>query len=59
MRTSKLLAIVALCMPLLASAIDGIELLKKVDRNLEPESYESYRKLINVEPDGTKKEFVI
>ena len=59
MRTSKLLAIVALCMPLMASAIDGIELLKKVDRNLEPESYESYRKLINVEPDGTKKEFVI
>ena len=56
---TKLLALAALCLPLLASAIDGGELLKKVDRNLEPESYESYRKLINIEPDGTKKEFVI
>lgn len=45
--------------PLLASAVDGVELLKKVDRNLEPESYESYRKLINIEPNGAKKEFVI
>ena len=56
---TRLLALAALCFPLLASAIDGTELLKKVDRNLEPESYESYRKLINVEPDGTNKEFVI
>ena len=32
---------------------------KKVDRNLEPESYEMYRKLINIEPDGAKKEFVL
>ena len=59
MRTPKLLALAALCFPLLASAIDGTELLKKVDRNLEPESYESYRKLINIEPSGAKKEFVI
>ena len=59
MKTSKLLALAALCFPLLASAVDGVELLKKVDRNLEPESYESYRKLINIEPDGAKKEFVI
>ena len=59
MRTTKLLALAALCLPLLASAVDGLDLLKKVDRNLEPESYESYRKLINVEPDGAKKEFVI
>ena len=56
---TKLLAFAALCLPLLASAIDGVELLKKVDRNLEPESYESYRKLINIEPNGAKKEFVI
>lgn len=59
MKTTKLLVLAALCFPLLASAIDGVELLKKVDRNLEPESYESYRKLINIEPDGSKKEFVI
>ena len=59
MRTTKLLALAALCLPLLASAVDGLDLLKKVDRNLEPETYESYRKLINIEPNGAKKEFVI
>jgi len=59
MKTKKFLAFIALCVPLVAAAVDGVELLKKVDRNLEPESYESYRKLINVEPDGAKKEFVI
>ena len=32
---------------------------KQVDRNLNPESYESYRKLINIEPDGRKKEFTL
>ena len=37
-----------------AYALDGTELLKKVDRNLEPESYESYRKLINIEPNGSQ-----
>jgi outer membrane lipoprotein-sorting protein len=42
-----------------AHAADGNELLKRVDRNLEPESYEMYRKLINIEPDGSKKEFVL
>src|SRR5512135_368898 len=40
-------------------ALDGDELLRKVDRNLNPESYEMYRKLINVEPDGRRKEFVL
>lgn len=42
-----------------ALALDGADLLKKVDRNLEPESYEMYRKLINIEPDGSRKEFVL
>jgi outer membrane lipoprotein-sorting protein len=42
-----------------AAAIDGTQLLQKVDRNLEPESYESYRKLVNIEPDGSRKEFVL
>ncbi len=40
-------------------AIEGNQLLKKVDRNLNPESYESYRKLINIEPDGRKREFIL
>lgn len=42
-----------------AHALDGAELLRQVDRNLNPESYEMYRKLINVEPDGKKKEYVL
>ena len=42
-----------------AYAIDGTALLKQVDRNLNPESYESYRKLINIEPDGRKKEYTL
>jgi len=40
-------------------ALDGTSLLKKIDRNLNPESFESYRKLINVEPDGRKKEYTL
>jgi hypothetical protein len=40
-------------------ALDGTALLKKIDRNLNPESFESYRKLINIEPDGRKKEFTL
>lgn len=42
-----------------ALALDGAEILKKVDRNLEPESYEMLRKIINIEPDGKQKEFVL
>jgi len=38
-------------------AQDANKLLKEVDDNLMPSSYESYRKLINEEPDGSKKEF--
>jgi hypothetical protein len=38
---------------------NGNEMLRKVDRNLNPESFEMYRKLINIEPDGSKKEFVM
>ena len=42
-----------------AWAIDGAQLLIQVDRNLNPESYEMYRKLINVEPDGSRKEYTL
>ena len=59
MKTIKLIVLSLLTLPALALAIDGADLLKKVDRNLEPETYESYRKLINIEPSGAKKEFVI
>jgi outer membrane lipoprotein-sorting protein len=49
--------LLATALPVLGA--DGNEILRKVDRNLEPESYEMYRKLINIEPDGRKKEFVL
>lgn len=40
-------------------ALDGTALLKQLDRNLNPESFEMYRKLINMEPDGKKKEYTL
>ena len=43
----------------MAHALDGEAILRQVDRNLNPESYEMYRKLINIEPDGSKKEFIL
>jgi hypothetical protein len=42
-----------------ALALDGNEILRQVDEKLQPDSYEMYRKLINIEPDGSKKEFVL
>ena len=52
---------VALCLIALpaAAAMDGTQILQKVDRNLEPESYESYRKLIDIQPDGKQKAYVL
>jgi len=52
------LAFLLLAAPV-ALALDGNAILQQVDRKLNPESYEMYRKLINVEPDGRKKEFVL
>jgi outer membrane lipoprotein-sorting protein len=42
-----------------AFSLDGTAILKKVDANLQPESFESYRKLINIEPSGAKREFLL
>jgi outer membrane lipoprotein-sorting protein len=42
-----------------AFSLDGTAILKKVDANLQPESFESYRKLINIEPSGSKREFLL
>lgn len=42
-----------------AQDIDGNSILEKIDRNLSPESFEAYRKLVNVEPSGRTKEFVL
>jgi len=38
---------------------DGNTILQKVDRNLNPDAFEMYRKLINIEPNGSKKEFIM
>ncbi len=46
-------------LPTPARGLDGEATLLQVDRNLNPESYEMYRKLINIEPDGSRKEFVL
>ena len=52
-----LLSLSLLTSPLLAQ--DAGQLLQEVDRRLQPESYEMYRKMINIEPDGDRKEFVL
>lgn len=44
---------------LFTSVILGADLLEQIDRRLNPFSYESVRQLINIEPDGTRKEFVM
>jgi outer membrane lipoprotein-sorting protein len=57
-RTLLVLLILLLAVPNLYG-LEGIEILKKVDANLQPESFESYRKLINIEPSGAKREFLL
>jgi len=56
-RIAACMVILLLAVP--AYAVDGNEILAQVDRNLAPDAYEMYRKLINVEPDGRKKEFIL
>lgn len=41
------------------SLLGANDLLEKVDRNLQPVSSESYKKLVNIEPNGSKKEFLL
>jgi outer membrane lipoprotein-sorting protein len=41
------------------SLLGANDLLERVDRNLQPMSSESYKKLVNIEPDGSKKEFLL
>jgi len=60
-------AVSALCMLLsmlapaagTAQPLSGAQILEQVDRNLQPGDLEMYRKIINIEPDGDKKEFVL
>lgn len=59
MRILIIISLIFVCAASQAWALNGQEILLQVDRNLTPESYEMYRKLINTEPDGTSKEFVL
>jgi outer membrane lipoprotein-sorting protein len=59
---SRILFIIALAVSLASAGArtqNPAALLQTIDRNLEPPSYEMYRKLINVEPDGRTKEFIL
>jgi hypothetical protein len=38
---------------------DKAEALEKIDRSLNPESYVSYKKIVNIDTKGIKKEFVM
>lgn len=45
---------------LTAMALFGAEsILEQVDKKLSPSSADSYKKLINIEPDGSRKEFLL
>jgi outer membrane lipoprotein-sorting protein len=52
-------AFMVLLSPIPATALDGAALLEQIDRKMQPVSYEMYRKLINIEPDGSKKEYLL
>ena len=41
------------------AALDGAALLRQVDRRLNPPSYDAYKRLINVEPTGRTREYLL
>ena len=41
------------------SVLSASPLLEQIDAKLSPSSAESYKKLINIEPDGSRKEFLL
>jgi outer membrane lipoprotein-sorting protein len=43
----------------LVSLLMSDNLLEQIDKKMAPGSSESYKKLINIEPDGSKKEFLL
>jgi len=52
-------AIAALGERPVGAAIDGTALLRQVDRRLNPPSYDAYKRLINVEPSGRTREYLL
>jgi len=55
----RILLLVLLTLATPARAIDGDALLRQIDENMWPASYEMYRKLINVKSDGSRREYVM
>jgi hypothetical protein len=51
-------AVVALAHPQ-APPTDGTALLRQIDRRLNPPSYDAYKRLINVEPNGRRREYLL
>ncbi|MCJ8501333.1 outer membrane lipoprotein-sorting protein [Desulfatitalea alkaliphila] len=61
-RMLAVLAALLIAVPGIVRAEDeltGDQILAQVDRNLQPGDLEMYRKIINIEPDGRQKEFVL
>jgi len=57
-RSVAVLGAASLVLTTAVAAQDATELLRQVDAQLTPPSYEAYRKLVNEEPDGSRKEFI-
>jgi outer membrane lipoprotein-sorting protein len=58
MTLSLIMTVIAPCVGF-SEPPSGPQILEEVDRNLQPGDLEMYRKIINIEPDGRKKEFVL
>jgi outer membrane lipoprotein-sorting protein len=56
---AMLVACAALWLAPAVAAFDADDLLREVDARMQPPSFEMYRKLINIEPDGREREFVL
>jgi hypothetical protein len=42
-----------------AASMDGTALLERVDRRLNPPSFQAYKKIVNIEPDGRTREYLL
>ena len=42
-----------------AKDLDGAEILRRIDASMWPDSYEMYRKLVNIEKNGSKREYLM
>jgi len=51
--------VLVVCLLSVLTLFGASNLLEQVDAKLSPGSAESYKKLINIEPDGSKKEFLL